>query len=80
MYTSRKARLYSLNFHSPRKPSVPMPKERIGGTVGACAKRAEARRIVPSPPSVEIRSVLCERRVGAPSWAVSLVVNIGNGS
>lgn len=58
MKTSRNARLCSWNFHSPRKPSVPMPNDRIGGTEAAVANRDDARRIVPSPPSVETRSTL----------------------
>ena len=62
MYTSLKARLNSENFHSPRKPSVPMLKDRIGGTVGVAEKSDDACRMVPSPPSVVAMSVLeCSR-------------------
>lgn len=56
--TSRKARLYSANFHSPRNPSVPILNDRTGGTLLAVAKREAACRIVPSPPSVDVRSTL----------------------
>lgn len=79
MYTSRKARLYSLNFHSPRKPSVPIAKLRMGGTEGECEKRFEARRMVPSPPRVHMRSVFVERRAGTEFCAGSVYVYIGKG-
>lgn len=49
------------NFHSERKPRVPMLKERMGGTEGVVAKREEAWRMVPSPPKVVVRSTLVER-------------------
>ena len=65
MYASRKARLKSLNFHSPRKPRVPMLKERTGGTEMVEEKREEARRMVPSPPNVVTRSVLAWRGLRA---------------
>lgn len=42
MYASRNARLWSVNFHSPRNPRVPMLNERIGGTEGVVEKREEA--------------------------------------
>lgn len=35
-----------------------MLKLRIGGTEGEVAKREEARRMVPSPPKVAVRSTL----------------------
>ncbi|KAG5290537.1 hypothetical protein I7I50_00321 [Histoplasma capsulatum G186AR] len=57
MYTSLKAPLYSENFHSPRKPNVPILKARIGGTSLDVAKKEDARRMVPSPPSVTVRSI-----------------------
>ena len=60
-YSSRNARLYSAYFHSPRKPSVPMLKDRIGGTRASAAKRNEACRMVPSPPKVETRSTLRDK-------------------
>lgn len=56
MYSSLKALLCSGNFHSFRKPRVPILKERIGGTEGVVLKREEAWRIVPSPPNVAVRS------------------------
>lgn len=58
MYTSRKARLYSENFHSLKNPKVPILNDRTGGTLKHVAKRDDARRIVPSPPRVMIRSIL----------------------
>lgn len=58
MYISRNARLYSANLNSPRKPSVPMLKDRMGGTRGVLEKSAEARSIVPSPPKVVVISTL----------------------
>jgi hypothetical protein len=48
--------LYSLNFHSPRKPRVPILNESTGGTFGEEANSADAWRIVPSPPKVDIKS------------------------
>ena len=60
MYTSRHARLYSANFHSVRKPSVPRLKLRIGGTEAVCENKEEACRMVPSPPNVAMRSVFSE--------------------
>lgn len=54
----------SPNFHSFRKPNVPMLKLKIGGTEGEVAKRDEARRMVPSPPKVVIRSTLSANSVG----------------
>lgn len=54
--------MYSANFHSPRKPSVPMLKDRIGGTEGVVEKRDEACRIVPSPPRVVVKSTFSARR------------------
>lgn len=66
IYTSLNARLYSLNFHSPRKPSVPMLNDSMGGTLAVDVKREEARRIVPSPPSVATRSTLSCRSAGLP--------------
>jgi len=65
MYSSRKARLCSGNFHSPRKPRVPMLKERMGGTEAVVAKREEAWRIVPSPPKVVVRSTFGARGEGS---------------
>jgi len=58
MYVSLNALLCSPNFHSPRKPNVPILNDNIGGTVGDDAKSDEARSIVPSPPSVLIKSTL----------------------
>lgn len=40
---------------------MPMLKLRIGGTEGVVAKKEEARRMVPSPPKVAVRSTLLER-------------------
>jgi hypothetical protein len=64
MYNSLNALLNSPNFHSFRNPNVPMLKLRIGGTEGEVAKRDEARRMVPSPPKVAIRSTLSANAVG----------------
>ena len=58
MYTSRNARLYSENFHSPRKPSVPMLNDRTGGTLLAVVNSDAEWRMVPSPPKVTIKSTL----------------------
>ncbi len=41
-----------------------MLKLKIGGTEGEVAKRDEARRMVPSPPKVVIRSTLSANSVG----------------
>ena len=65
MYTSLNARLYSRNFHSPRKPRVPMLNARMGGTRFEVEKRDAACRIVPSPPKVAVRSTFCGRREGS---------------
>src|SRR5947207_1202967 len=77
MYTSRNARLYSVNFHSPRKPSVPILKDRIGGTTLDAANRDEAWRIVPSPPNVTTMSTLS--RNALPLVGPSRSVYMGNG-
>jgi hypothetical protein len=61
MYTSRKARLYSANFHSPRKPRVPMLKDSIGGTLVVVENKEDAWRIVPSPPRVVVMSTFLGR-------------------
>lgn len=47
-----------------------MLKLRIGGTEGEVAKREEARRMVPSPPKVAVRSTFWERGVvgGLVCW------------
>lgn len=58
IYNSLNAFLNSANFHSFRNPSVPILKLNIGGTEGEIAKSEEARRMVPSPPKVVIRSTL----------------------
>ncbi len=42
---------------------MPMLKLRIGGTEGVVAKNEEARRMVPSPPKVAVRSTLLGRAV-----------------
>ena len=62
MYSSLKARLCSGNFHSFRKPRVPILKDRIGGTERVVLKREEAWRMVPSPPKVAARSTLRVRK------------------
>ena len=43
---------------------MPILNERIGGTEVAEEKREEARRMVPSPPKVVIRSTLEWRSAG----------------
>ncbi len=40
-----------------------MLKLRIGGTEGVVAKKEEARRMVPSPPKVAVRSTFLGRVV-----------------
>ena len=48
---------------------MPMLKLMIGGTEGAMAKSEEARRRVPSPPKVVMRSVL-RGREKVEAWIV----------
>jgi hypothetical protein len=57
-----------------------MLKERIGGTEGEVAKREEARRIVPSPPNVVIRSTLFGSSVDVELDLGEDVVDIGDGA
>lgn len=66
IYTSRNALLYSLNLNSPKKPMVPMAKLKTGGTLSAWLNKLLALSSVPSPPSVQTKSVLSERSCGAP--------------
>ena len=57
-----------------------MLKERIGGTEGDVAKREEARRMVPSPPKVVVRSTLCGRSVDVGLDLGEELVGIGEGA
>ena len=41
---------------------MPILKESIGGTEGVVAKREEARRMVPSPPKVAVKSTFWVRQ------------------
>lgn len=49
---------------------MPMLKESIGGTSEVVAKREEARRMVPSPPNVAVRSTFW----ASEEWADSEMV------
>jgi len=50
-----------------------MLKDSIGGTVAAEANSEAARKIVPSPPSVETKSTLSERSEEAGLEEASVV-------
>lgn len=77
IYSSLKALLCSGNFHSLRKPRVPILNESIGGTEGTVAKREEARRIVPSPPNVAVKSTFWVRKEDRRKPFESVVVLSG---
>ena len=53
---------------------MPILKESIGGTDGAVAKREEARRIVPSPPKVAVKSTFWVRSAGGAMPSARVVV------
>ena len=54
-----------------------MLKDSIGGTEGAVAKRAEARRIVPSPPKAAVKSTFWVKREESFTPFGSMVVSRG---
>lgn len=57
-----------------------MLKERIGGTEGDVAKREEARRMVPSPPKVVVRSTLSGSSVDVGLDLGEELVGVGEGA